>query len=155
MNANLPPAATFHPVTILAEPVLCEEKRASAFRTPMATRKLSNYLKTYRKQSDLTQDEVAYLLGLSEDSKVSGYENHRVIPSFPVLLAYAVIFKAPLQDLFAGRYEEITKLTRRRARRLLARLGSKPANPRLARKLQLLEELAQDMPPHIESPKTL
>ena len=113
----------------------------------MPPRRLSNYLKMYRKRSTLTQEEMAFLLGAARDSKVSRYENGRRIPAFPAILAYSIVFNAPLHDLFAGHYEETAITIHKRAQRLLAKLGTKPASPALARKMQFLQELAHRQPP--------
>ena len=43
----------------------------------MATHKLENYLRTYRKRSGLTQREVAFLVGCRNGAQVSRYERRR------------------------------------------------------------------------------
>ncbi|MBU6142119.1 helix-turn-helix domain-containing protein [Patescibacteria group bacterium] len=113
----------------------------------MPTHRLSNYLRMYRKRSALTQEELAFLLGATRDSKVSRYENGRRIPTFDAILAYSFIFNASLEDLFAGHYDEVAITIHKRAQRLLAKLGAQPASPALARKMQFLQELAHGQPP--------
>jgi len=60
--------------------------------------KLENYLRTYRKQSGLSQDEVAYLLGCQNGTKVSRYERFARKPSLETLFAYEVVFGAPARE---------------------------------------------------------
>jgi|SRR6266576_4678451 len=73
--------------------------------------KLENYLRTYRKQSGLSQDEVAFLLGCQTGTKVSRYERFARKPSLETLFAYEVVFGAPAQAfcrcLSKGRKENI------------------------------------------------
>ena len=52
--------------------------------------KLQNYLRTYRKRSGLSQDEVAFLLGCQTGAKVSRYEPFARKPSLETLFAYEV-----------------------------------------------------------------
>jgi transcriptional regulator with XRE-family HTH domain len=120
--------------------ILLHESDPMRFK-PMKTRRLKNYLKMYRKRIGLTQEELAFLLGAKGDSKVSRYENSRRIPIFRAILGYSVIFQAPLQDLFAGHYDEVVIIIHKRAKRLQAKLGISPESPRLAHKMKFLEEL--------------
>ena len=69
--------------------------------------KLENYLRTYRKRSGLSQDEVAYLLGCQNGTKVSRYERFARKPSLETLFAYEVVFGAPARELFAGVYQKV------------------------------------------------
>ena len=71
----------------------------------MNAKPLSNYLKTYRKRADLTQHELAFLLGVQSASKISRYENMKRLPTLPTVFAYEVIFGVPASQLFAGIYE--------------------------------------------------
>lgn len=103
--------------------------------------KLINYLKTYRKRSGLFQREVAYLLGLSSDSKVSKYESHARQVNLETALAYAALFGVPVEQLFAGLYAKVEKDTKRRARRLAKKLAEEKPNPTTTHKLEALQEL--------------
>jgi transcriptional regulator with XRE-family HTH domain len=66
--------------------------------------KLENYLRTYRKRSGLSQDEMAFLLGCQNGTKVSRYERFARKPNLETLFAYEVVFGAPARELFAGVY---------------------------------------------------
>ena len=50
------------------------------------THNLENYLRTYRKRSNLSQDEVAFLLGCRGGTKVSRYERHARKPNLEQFL---------------------------------------------------------------------
>src|SRR5882724_13255197 len=68
----------------------------------MASHRLENYLRTYRRKSGLTQREVAFLLGRKDGAQLSRYEKRRRLPPLRAALALEVIFKVPLAELFAG-----------------------------------------------------
>ena len=80
----------------------------------MRHRKLTHYLKTYRKRAGLTQDEVAYLLGYKSGAKISRLERMKRKPTLVDLLGYEVLFRAPVRDLVAGLFEEVERSTVRR-----------------------------------------
>lgn len=104
--------------------------------------KLPNYLRTYRKHTALSQDEVAFLLGARKGTKVSRHEQSARVPSIEALLAYEVIFGAPVRELFAGTFEKVEDLTRERAQFLVAKLATEKLDRQAARKLESLKHLA-------------
>ena len=71
---------------------------------------LPNYLRTNRKHISLSQEEVAFLLGMkgmAKEKKVSRDENNMRIPTLEFALAYEAIYGKPIRELFAGLYEQI------------------------------------------------
>src|SRR5437879_13516333 len=68
----------------------------------MATHKLENYLRTYRKRSGLTQREVAFLVGCRNGAQVSRYEKRRRLPPLRTALGCEAAFGVPVSELFAG-----------------------------------------------------
>jgi transcriptional regulator with XRE-family HTH domain len=103
--------------------------------------KLQNYLRTYRKRSGLSQDEVAFLLGCQTGTKVSRYERHSRKPSLETLFAYEVMFGAPARELFAGAYQKVEKRIFNRAQLLTRKLNRATPTPMATRKLQILEAI--------------
>ena len=101
-------------------------------------RLLTNYLRTYRKRSGLTQEEVGYLLGCANGSKVSRYEHYRRIPNLDTALTYEAIFRTPVQDLFAGLFAEDERKMLKRIGRLGKKLLAKPETPLVNAKLEAL-----------------
>ena len=75
---------------------------------------------------DLTQKQVAFLLGFKSGTRVSRYERFHRLPDFRTALGLEVIFHAPARELFAGAYEEVEHEIERRAQLLAAKLGRKP-----------------------------
>jgi transcriptional regulator with XRE-family HTH domain len=102
---------------------------------------LPNYLRTNRKQIALTQEEVAFLLGMrgmDKENKVSRDENNLRIPTLEFALAYEAIYGKPIRELFAGLYEQIAPEVSARAKILSYRKNGSPDPKRQ----QALSELA-------------
>ena len=85
----------------------------------MSAKQLSNYLRTFRKRSGLSQKEVAILLGSLCGSKVSHYESAKRIPNLETVFAYEVIFSVPASQLFSGIFHEVKNEVENQAIRLL------------------------------------
>jgi transcriptional regulator with XRE-family HTH domain len=102
---------------------------------------LPNYLRTNRKHISLSQEEVAFLLGMKgmdKENKVSRDENNLRIPTLEFALAYEAIYGKPIRELFAGLYEQIAPEVSARAKILSYRKNETPDPKRQ----QALSELA-------------
>lgn len=84
--------------------------------------KLDNYLRMYRKRAGLSQDELAYLLGVKTGTVASRYERFRRTPTLETALVCAVIYDVPVKELFAGVTDKAKKTVTHRARVLKNRL---------------------------------
>ena len=91
------------------------------------SRKLQNYLRSYRKRFGLSQKEVAFLLGIQSSENISHHENFQQVPNLHTALAFQAVFGVPVAELFAGIYEQVEKETANRARMLMEKMkeGSK------------------------------
>jgi putative transcriptional regulator len=58
-----------------------------------------NWVKEYRLERNLTQDELAQAVGVSRQS-VNAIERGRYIPSLPLALKFAQLFNCPTDELF-------------------------------------------------------
>ena len=103
---------------------------------------LERYLRTYRKRFSFSQDDVAFLLGVASGAKVSRYERRAMQPKLETVLAYEVIFQAPVKDLFAGLYQKVEKQTLDRARLLIQKLNASRLSHVTAHKLAALRSLS-------------
>ena len=105
---------------------------------------LSNFLRINRKRRGLTQEEVAFLLGVKGESraiKVSRDENSVREASLRAAVAYELIYGKLVSHLFAGLRREIVRDVKIRAKVLLHRRGKQ--NPkRLAALTKLVSELS-------------
>lgn len=102
----------------------------------MPGKKLSNYLRTIRMRSGLSQDEVAYLLGVESGAEVSRHEMFHRVPTLKTALSYEVIFGVPVRELFAGEYEKVEADIQARAKELASRIST--PGPEGKRKRDLL-----------------
>lgn len=110
----------------------------------MAQQKLTNYLRTFRKRSHLSQDEVAYLLGSGSGSKISRYERFARVPTLQTAMALEVIFGVPIHELFAGMFNQVESHTRRRAHHLVRRFDRIGSNRLAVIDLKILKRLIAD-----------
>jgi transcriptional regulator with XRE-family HTH domain len=103
--------------------------------------KLENYLRTYRKRSAFSQEEMAFLLGCRNGTKVSRYERFARKPSLETLFAYEVVFGAPARELFAGAYQKVEKKILNRAQLLTRKLNRATPDRMATRKLEILQAI--------------
>src|SRR5713226_4335293 len=75
----------------------------------MATRRLLNYLRTYRKHSGLSQSDVAFLIRLKDKSELSRCERSVRQPSLRAALACQEVFGTPVSELFAGLNDSVAR----------------------------------------------
>ena len=104
--------------------------------------KLPNYLRTFRKRTGLSQDEVAFLLGCQSGAKVSRYERLSRKPNLETALAYEVLFGAAGRDLFAGIFQKVEERTKKRAQLLTGKLAEERQDRMTAAKIKALQVIA-------------
>ncbi len=126
----------------------------------MSRRFIHNYLRRYRKQSGLTQEEVAFLLGCQCGAKVSRYENLAREPSLATAFACQAIYRVPAHEIFPGIYTVVEKQVKRRAHVLGAKLDDDGNEVLYEQKEVFLDELQQGIeheqrPELWENPKQL
>jgi DNA-binding XRE family transcriptional regulator len=108
------------------------------------TRPLPNYIRTFRKRSGLSQEEMAFLLGLTSGTSVLRHEDGQRVPMLDTALAYSVICRVDARELFAGRYVGAEVEVRKRARKLLAEAVKQKQAGDVARKAVYLAALVND-----------
>lgn len=102
------------------------------------SRKLQNYILTYRKRYGLTQKDLAFLLGIKDSAKISKYEKFQQLPSLETALACQALFNIPVAELFAGIYEQVEKKTSKQAGILQRKMQKAKSNRVSARKAEFL-----------------
>jgi transcriptional regulator with XRE-family HTH domain len=107
------------------------------------SKRLQNYIRTFRKRAGLSQKEVAFLLGCRSGSKVSRYERFSRQPTLLNAFACEVLFDMPLHELFAGTYGEAVARVRKRARALRVKM-EKQAVSHSKRKRAFVDGIAND-----------
>jgi transcriptional regulator with XRE-family HTH domain len=91
------------------------------------TKRLDNYLRSYRKRSGLTQSEVGFLLGRKHGAQISRYEKRRRLPPLQIALALEALLGIPVSQLFAGIHEGANDDVRKRMLTLRSQLQAKTA----------------------------
>ena len=104
--------------------------------------KLIHYLRNARRETGLTQADMAALLGAPWKSKVSRYERRAALPPLQTVLAYQAVTQKPVSELFAGMYDSVAHDVKGRARDLLARSGE-PNTALRAKRKRSLERILQ------------
>ena len=69
---------------------------------PNATR-----LRTLRKRSGLSQEELAHILGFRSKVAISRHERSDSVPDLLTALGYEAIFRVPISELFPGMYQTV------------------------------------------------
>ena len=103
---------------------------------------LPNHLRAHRKRLGLSQDDVAFLLGVESGAKVCRYERFARVPSLEAALAYVAIFQRPLRELFSGHYQRIEKEVAKRARDLIKKTHQQKPSRRKGQKGKALTDIA-------------
>jgi transcriptional regulator with XRE-family HTH domain len=103
---------------------------------------LPNYLRSHRKQLAFSQEDVAFLLGTQSGTKMCRYERFVREPSLAEALALAVIFKRPIEEIFAGTYRKAELTIAARAKALGYRLDRRKPGQRSTRRREALRALS-------------
>jgi DNA-binding XRE family transcriptional regulator len=105
---------------------------------------LKTYLKTYRRRTGFTHDEVAFLIGGMAGTSYSRHEGSKRLPILKTALMYEFIFDATVRELYEGVFVEVQERVRERARGLVRGLEKKPASPQRDQKIAALRRLLGD-----------
>ena len=116
----------------------------------MATRRLPNYLRTYRKHSGLSQSELSFLIRLKDKSELSRYERNMRQPSLRTALACQEVYGKPISELFAGLSDSVARDSRNRMKRLQTRLQAniepQRTGSRIMQKFQWISQRLLEVP---------
>ncbi len=102
---------------------------------------LTTYLKTYRKRTGLTHEEMAFLLGSMSGTSVSRHENAQRLPILRTALMYEVILDATVSELYEGLFAEMQEAVCARARGLCASLERQKRTLTVQKKIALLQAI--------------
>jgi transcriptional regulator with XRE-family HTH domain len=114
---------------------------ASSRASQLMSRLYPLRLKSERKRSGLTQQELADLLGLSTASAVSRLERSEREPEYRTALAYEIVFNRSGADLFPVAFGEVENLVLQRAAEIADRLRHIEQTNRTAYKIKRLDDL--------------
>ena len=102
--------------------------------------KVPCYLRTLRREWNLSQEELAFLVGKGDRNRVSRVEWSEVPPNAGEILAYTLIFGFTGQALFPALHAEIEEKVMQRAYHLYQSLED-DESPEGKRKRELLERM--------------
>jgi len=89
-----------------------------------------NYLKTHRLKSGLSQREIGKLLGYKDPGQISRHERSASVPPLTAALAYELIFRVPVSEIFAGMRDVIRHDVEERLQGLETALGDRGGGDR-------------------------
>jgi DNA-binding XRE family transcriptional regulator len=109
----------------------------------MARPPLPNYIRTHRKRAQLTQDEVAFLVGVKSGAVVCRHERFRQAPNLQTVIAYEILFRTPVRTLYGGVNQTVQHKLGNRIRALIRKLA-RTTHSRLTReKLEVLNAVLE------------
>jgi transcriptional regulator with XRE-family HTH domain len=97
-------------------------------------------LKSYRERTGVSLQDMATIIGI-DIGNLSKVENHKLDVHLPVLLAYHIILKIPIEKLFKNHYPEITKSCLRNGLALKDRLLDEMKAPHIDKRLMLVDTI--------------
>jgi DNA-binding XRE family transcriptional regulator len=104
----------------------------------MPNARLPNYIRRHRKRACLTQEDVAFLLGSKSSASISRHERFKQTPDLQTLLAYEMLFRTPVRNLFSNTHQEVEQKLRHRIRLLIRKLSAAGQSRRFMKKIETL-----------------
>ena len=110
----------------------------------MPSPKYPNYIRTHRKRTHLTQNEVAFLLGSKNSAHVCRHERLEQTPNLPTMLAYEILFRTPVRNLFRETHQDVEQKLLHRTRLLIQKLAKSGESRLKARKIEILTDFLHE-----------
>lgn len=110
----------------------------------MSPAKLPNYIRTYRKRTNLTQKEMAFLVGSKTSAHICRHERSEQTPNLQTLLAYEILFRTPVRNLFSGLHQDVEHKLMYRIRLLIQNLAKSGHSRVKAHKIQILNDFLRE-----------
>jgi len=101
--------------------------------------RFNHYLRMYRKRSQLTQSDIAFIMGLPEYTNISHWEKGRRTPNTEMILLYHLLFDVPVETLFNGQKDILSESVVERIESLITNLNQMESSPKIARRIAFLE----------------
>jgi len=89
--------------------------------------RLSNYIRIHRKNAGLSQGELGGALGYCDEQTIARHERFHVMPPLRIAISYAIVFRIPVAELFAGLHDEVELGVETRLAQLEQQLGQRSA----------------------------
>jgi transcriptional regulator with XRE-family HTH domain len=98
-------------------------------------------LRTYRKQSIFTQQDIADLLGTKDVAQISRYETNPAGPQLELALLYHILFQIPLSDFFPNQKQMLIKRLRMRIPNIINELKCMDMSDIINKKISCLQDV--------------
>jgi DNA-binding XRE family transcriptional regulator len=99
---------------------------------PKQPKQIPNRIYVHRRKASLTQRELAMLIGYIDEGAVGRHERFNSLPPFLIALAYEVIFKVPMSELFFGLHDTVESVVEERISDLKTSLEKRDAKGKYA-----------------------
>lgn len=110
----------------------------------MSSAKLPNYIRTHRKRAHLTQNEVAFLIGTKSSANICRHEHLEQTPNLQTLLAYEILFRTPVRNLYSGVHQDVEQKLMFRIHLLIQKLAKCGHSRVTAHKIEILKEFLRE-----------
>src|SRR5690349_16266076 len=98
-----------------------------------------NNLRMYRKRSQLTQTDIAFIMKLSDYANISRWEQGYRQPNIEMLLIYHLLFDIPIESLFERQKHELRDFIGKRIGLLLGELKNLSSDAKAASRIAFLD----------------
>jgi len=104
-----------------------------------------NYLRTFRRKSYLSQEELSNLLGCKTGQIISRYECNVRVPNLRTVFTLMIIFGVKAEELFPGLYSEVKEEILRQIQVHLKKATNCYPTPKTTRKHSFLLEVINSL----------
>jgi DNA-binding XRE family transcriptional regulator len=94
------------------------------------THPLANYVRVHRKKTGLSRRDLSLLLGYVGEGQVPRHERLSSLPPLTVAVAYEIVFRVPIAELFPGLRGRVEQEIERRLDVLRAKLEQESGKDR-------------------------
>jgi DNA-binding XRE family transcriptional regulator len=110
----------------------------------MPNENIQNDLRIFRNKLNLTQEEVAFIVDTKARGTIAKHESGEYPPTIDNIICYELLFQAPLFELFAGRYTDVTSLFKERVNGLIFLLERREQDEVTKFKIEALKAAISD-----------
>ncbi|MCG3165645.1 MAG: hypothetical protein POELPBGB_01413 [Bacteroidia bacterium] len=99
-----------------------------------------NYLRTYRKQTEITQADMAFLLHKEDNSNLSRCEKGKRAPSVHMIIVYSLLFNTPVISFFTNQRDLIKQRLIDRIQELIEQLKTEDPTENIISRIDYLQK---------------
>lgn len=99
-----------------------------------------NYLRTYRKQTQITQSDIAFLLNKEDNSNLSRCEKGKRSPSLEMIMVYHLLFNTPVISFFTNQRDTVKQNLIRRITERIEELQREEPTENIQSRIEYLQQ---------------